>query len=169
MNPSVMLRTALATAVIAVGGATAYAASTAKITPSGVDGVKIGATYTALHQKGLIGKIHHGCELGGPNTRSANLKSPLNGQVNFTLHSPRKVTDITIRGGAKARGRGIGATIAQIKSAFPKAKVDHSTDSTFGLTLVRVPKNGGGKLEFGVSTKTKRATLIGVPFIAFCE
>jgi hypothetical protein len=174
MNPSPRLRTVLSTAaIVAIGAAGASASSlhaaAAKITPSGVDGVKIGATYTALRQKGLIGKIHHGCELGGANTRSANLKSPLKGQVNFTLHSPRKVTDITINGGAKARGVGIGATIAQIKSAFPKAKVDHSTDSTFQLTLVRIPKNGGGKIEFGVSTKTKRTTLIGVPFIAFCE
>jgi hypothetical protein len=140
-----------------------------KITPSGVGAVKLGKTYKQLHDAGLIGKIHHGCELGGANTRSANLKAPLKGQVNFTLHNPRKVTDITVRGGAKARGVGIGATIAQIKSAFPKAKVDHSTDDTFLITLVHIPKNGGGKMVFGVSTKTKRTTLIGVPQIAFCE
>lgn len=174
MNPSPRLRTFLSTAaIVAVGAAGATASSihsaAVKITPSGVGGVKIGKTYTALRRQGLIGKIHHGCELGGANTRSANLKSPLKGQVNFTLHSPRKVTDITINGGARARGVGIGATIAQIKSAFPKAKVDHSTDSTFEITLVRIPKNGGGKLVFGVSTKSKHVTLIGVPFIAFCE
>jgi hypothetical protein len=175
MNPSVSLRTALSTAaVVAIGAAGVATASSlhaaaVKITPSGVGGVKVGKTYTALRQQGLIGKIHHGCELGGPNTRSANLKSPLSGQVNFTLNSPRKVTDISIRGGAKARGVGIGATIAQIKSAFPKAKVDHSTDSTFQLTFVRIPKNGGGKIEFGVSTKTHKTELIGVPLIAVCE
>jgi hypothetical protein len=39
----------------------------------------------------------------------------------------------------------------------------------FRLTLVRVPKNGGGRIMFGVSTRTKRTTLIGVPLIAFCE
>jgi hypothetical protein len=170
MNPSKRLLTI--TAVAALGTSTAFAATEAaapKITASGVGGVKIGKTYKQLHDAGLIGKIHHGCELGGPNTRSANLKAPLKGQVNFTLKSPRKVTDITIRGGAKARGVGIGATIAGIKSKFPKAKVDHSTDHTFELTLVRIPKSGGGKLMFGVSTKTKRVTLIGVPAIGFCE
>src|SRR3954466_15512612 len=174
MNSSLRLRTVLSTAAIVAlgaGGATAASlhSAAAKITPSGVGGVKIGKTYKALHAAGLIGKIHHGCELGGANTRSANLKAPLKGQVNFTLHAPRKVTDITIRAGAKARGVGIGATIAQIKSKFPKAKVDHSTDHTFELTLVRIPKNGGGKMIFGVSTKSKRVTVIGVPFIAFCE
>jgi hypothetical protein len=174
MSPSPRLRIALSTAAIVATGAAGATASSlhsaaAKITPSGADGVKIGATYTSLRQKGLVGKIHHGCELGGANTRSANLKSPLQGQVNFTLHSPRKVTDITIRGGAKARGVGIGDKISDIKAAFPKAKVDHSTDSTFELTLVRIPKDGGGKLVFGVSTKTKKVTLIGIPFIAFCE
>jgi hypothetical protein len=174
MNPSPRLRTVLSTAaIVAVGAAGATASSlhsaAAKITPSGVGGVKIGKTYKALHNAGLIGKIHHGCELGGANTRSAKLKAPLKGQVNFTLKSPRKVTDITINGGAKARGVGIGDKIADIKAAFPKAKVDHSTDHTFLLTLVHIPKNGGGKMIFGVSTKTKRVTTMGVPFIAFCE
>jgi hypothetical protein len=170
MNPSKRVLTL--TAVAAISTTTAFAATQAaapKITSKGVGGVKLGATYKQLHDAGLIGKIHHGCELGGPNTRSANLKAPLKGQVNFTLKAPRKVTDITINGGAKARGVGIGATIARIKSKFPKAKVDHSTDDTFELTLVRIPKNGGGKIMFGVSTKTKKTTVIGVPAIGFCE
>jgi hypothetical protein len=64
---------------------------------------------------------------------------------------------------------GIGATIAAIKAAYPKVTVDHSTDGTFELTMVRVPRARGGRLEFGVNTKTKKVTLIGVPFIAFCE
>jgi hypothetical protein len=170
MNPYKRILTV--TAVAAIGTTTAFAATQAaapKITSKGVGGVKLGATYKHLHDAGLIGKIHHGCELGGPNTRSANLKAPLKGQVNFTLKAPRKVTDITINGGAKARGVGIGATIARIKSKFPKAKVDHSTDDTFELTLVRIPKSGGGKIMFGVSTKTKKTTVIGVPAIGFCE
>src|SRR3954454_706697 len=174
MNPSPRLRTVLSpAAIVAVGAAGATASSlqsaAVKITPSGAGGVKLGKTYKSLHDAGLIGKIHHGCELGGANTRSANLKAPLKGQVNFTLKSPRKVTDVTIRGGATARGVGVGDKIADIKAAFPKAKVDHSTDHTFELTLVHIPKNGGGKMVFGVSTKSKRVTLIGVPFIAFCE
>ena len=150
--------------------AIALAASPPKhITPAGVGQVKLGKTYRQLHNKHLIGSIRHGCELGGPNTRTARLRAPLKGSVNFTLTTPRKVTDITIRGGATARGVGIGATIAQIKAKFPKAKVDHSTDQTFLLTLVKVPKSGGGRLMFAVSTKTHKTTLIGVPIIAFCE
>src|SRR3982750_86953 len=135
-----------AVVAVAVAGTALAASGNPKITASGVGAVQLGKTYKSLHDAGLIGKIHHGCELGGANTRSANLKAPLKGQVNFTLHAPRKVTDITIRAGAKARGVGIGATIAQIKSKFPKAKVDHSTDHTFELTLVRIPKSGGGKI-----------------------
>ena len=139
------------------------------ITPSGVGGVKLGKTYKQLRQQGLVKRIRKGCELGGPNTRSAGLRAPLRGQVNFTLNSPRKVTDITVVGGAKARGVGIGAKIPAIKAAYPQAKVDHRTDRVFQLTLVKIPKNGGGKLQFGVSTITKRVTVIGIPFIAFCE
>lgn len=169
-----MVAAAAGVATLAIGGAvapahTGSAAAAKKITAAGVGGVKVGKTFKALRDKGLIGPLRKGCELGGPNTRSAKLLPPLKGSVNFTLKAPRKVTDITVRGGAKARGVGIGATIAQIKAAFPKAKVDHSTDSVFAVTLVKIPKAGGGRITFAVSVKTKHVTLIGVPIIAFCE
>jgi hypothetical protein len=167
-----------ATAAVVAAGAVAIAtaapgesgsAAAKKITGAGVDGVKLGMTHAELRAQGLVGKIRRGCELGGPTTRSARLLAPLSGQVNYTLVKPRKVVDITIRGGAKARGVGIGAKIPAIKAAFPKAKVDHSTDDVFQVTLVKIPKNGGGRIQFGVSTQTKRTTVIGVPRIAFCE
>jgi hypothetical protein len=160
---------ALGAGIAVAPAATEYGATPAAITPSGVDGIKVGSRYTKLRTKNLIGKIRPGCELGGPNTRSAPLKSPLKGQVNFTLNSPRKVTDITVTGGATAKGVGIGATIPDIQAAYPKAKVDHNTDETFGVTLVTVPKSGGGKITFAVDTRTDKVTTIGVPFIAFCE
>ena len=168
-----------AAAAIAAGGALVIGSSAAqgpsgqaaakRITAAGVDGVKLGMTHARLRQLGLVGPIRKGCELGGPNTRSARLRAPLTGQVNYTLTTPRRVTDITIRGGATARGVGIGAKIPAIKAAFPKAIVDHTTDRIFRLTLVRIPKSGGGRITFGVSTVTKRTTIIGVPRIAFCE
>jgi hypothetical protein len=86
----------------------AHAAAKA-ITAKGVGGVRIGMRYTTLLKRGLIGHIRPGCELGGPSTRSAPLRSGVKGTVNFTLTSPRRVTDITVRGGAAARGVGIGA------------------------------------------------------------
>ena len=89
--------------------------------------------------------------------------------MNFTLSSPRRVDNILIRGGAKARGVGIGATIPQIKAKFPKAIVDHSTEDVFRITLVRIPRDGGGRIKFAVDVDTHRVTLIGVPIIAFCE
>jgi hypothetical protein len=159
----------LAAVATAVAPAETAQAPAKKITASGVGAVKLGKTHQALRQAGLVGKIRPGCELGGPNTRSARLLAPLKGSVDYTSSPPRRVRSIAVRGGAKARGVGIGAKIPRIKAAFPKAKVDHSTDATFGITLVKVPKNGGGRLQFAVSTSTKRTTLIGVPFIAFCE
>jgi hypothetical protein len=145
-----------------------HAAADKKITPKGVDGVRLGRTFGAIRHDGLVGPIHPGCELA-PNTRFARLKAPLKGDVDFTLSLPRKVTDITIRGGARARGVGIGSRPRAIRRAYPKAKFDHSTERVFGITLVKVPKNGGGRLQFAVSTQTHKVTLIGVPFIAFCE
>jgi hypothetical protein len=165
------LRRSLALAVVSilVAAGTAFAAA-AVITPVRVDGVHLGDTHADLRARGKVGPIRPGCELA-PNTRSAKLKAPLKGSVNYTLSSPRKVDSITITGGAKARGVGIGSKIPAILAKFPHAKVDHSTEQVFQLTLVRTPKrpHSGGRITFGVSTQTKRTTIIGVPFIAFCE
>ena len=148
----------------------AHDSAAAVITPTRVDGVHLGDTHTDLRSRGKVGPIGPGCEFGGPNTRAAKLRAPLRGQVDYTLHSPRKVTTITITKGAKARGVGIGATIAAIKAKFPHAIVDHGTDQVFQLTSVRTPKRPhGGRIEFGVSTPTHKTTIIGVPNIAFCE
>ena len=163
----------VAIGAVAVGSAAAPPAgdaAAAKITPTRVDGVHLGDTHADLRARGKVGPIKPGCELGGPNTRSAKLKLPLKGGVQYTLSSPRRVDSISITGGAKARGVGIGAKIPAIKAKFPNATVDHSTDQVFLLTLVKTPKRpGGGQITFGVSTQTKRTTIMGVPFIAFCE
>ncbi len=162
----------MAVAAVAIASPpAAHDSAAAVITPPRVDGIHIGDTHQDLRARGKVGPIRPGCELGGPNTRSARLLAPLKGSVNYTLKSPRKVTDITITKGAKARGVGIGATIAAIKAKFPNAKVDHSTDQVFQLTLVTTPKRpqSGGRIMFGVSTQTHRTTNIGVPGIGFCE
>jgi len=157
--------TAVASAGIALSAQTA---SSPKVTPRGVGGVKIGASFAKLHQQHLVGRLQRGCELA-PNTRSARLLAPLKGSVDFTRKNPRRVADVLVRGGATARGVGIGATIADIQNAFPSAIIDHGTEQTFRLTLVKVPRNGGGRIQFAVPLKTHRVSLIGVPFIAFCE
>jgi hypothetical protein len=170
LRPSLVL--ALAATVVAAGaGAVAVAGGpVAKISPVRVDGVHLGDTHADLRARGKVGPIRPGCELGGPNTRSARLRSPLRGSVNYTLSSPRRVDSIAVRGGARAHGVGIGAKIPAIKARFPNATIDHSTDQVFQLTLVKTPKRpNGGQITFGVSTQTKRTTVIGVPFIAFCE
>ena len=172
MSPRTLAGAALAGLAVAAVAAPAHAvpdrAATPKITADGVGKVKLGKRHSVLRAQGLVGPIRPGCELAA-NTRSAKLKPPLKGQVNYTLSSPRKVSDITITGGAKARGVGIGATIPQIKAKFPKAKVDHSTESVFGITLVRIPPDGGGRIKFAVDVNTHKTTSIGVPIIAFCE
>ena len=148
----------------------APAGSSPVIGPKGVGAVKIGKRYETLRRQNLIGKIRHGCELGGPNTRSAKLKSPLSGSVDFTLKSPRKVANVTIfKGAATAKGVGIGATIEDIQAAYPHAKVDHGTDEVFHVTFVTIPKADGGKFQFAVDIDTGKTTAIGVPFIATCE
>jgi hypothetical protein len=160
---------ALAIAPAAARPGNAGSAPAKRITPAGVGQVKLGKTFRQLRDAGLIGRLRPGCELSGPNTRFANLKAPLSGTVDVTRTTPRRAKRVTVRGGAKARGVGIGATISQIQTAFPMAIVDHSTESLFGITLVKIPKEGGGRIQFAVDVDTGKTTLIAVPRLAFCE
>lgn len=159
----------IAAALSGLVTASAQTAAVPQITPKGVGGVTLGASYGKLHRRQLVGRIQKGCELGGPRTRSARLLPPLQGSVDFTLKDPRKVTSVLVRGGASARGVGIGATIADIQAAYPSAIVNHETEQVFRITLVKVPKGGGGRIQFAVDLSTKQVSLIGVPFIPFCE
>jgi hypothetical protein len=108
--------------------ATAAAPGAARITSTGVGGVRLGRTYTSLRRVGLLSKLVPGCELGGPQTRSATLAAPLWGSVDLTLRSPRRVAAILVRGGAAARGVGIGATSRR------SARRSRAPDSTIAAT-----------------------------------
>ena len=168
---TLVLATSALVAVSAAGtGAGAHPGhDDAQLTGKGVGKVKLGKTYTTLRRQGLIGKIQRGCELGGGNTRSAKLKRPLTGQVDFTLRSPRKVASITVTGGATARGIGVGSTLEELQAEFPAATVNHDTDEVFGVSRVTVPKSEGGKFEFAVGTQSNTVELIGIPRLSFCE
>jgi hypothetical protein len=165
-----MRRTLIAAAVVvAMLAVPASAAAPQKITRNGVGQVELGMTFRQLRDDGLVGRLRPGCELGGPNTRSARLRSPLRGVVDFTQTNPRRVTNITILRGARARGVKVGDRIREIKDAYPKAKVNRQTEDVFGVWLVRVPRGGGGRITFSVPVDTKRIDRIGVPFIPFCD
>ena len=164
-GPARALLAVIASALI--GGAVAYAAAPA-ITADGAGDVELGAKAFDLRQAGLIGQVRHGCELA-PHTRAAKLKPPLEGQVNFTLTMPRLADNISITGGAKASGVGVGSRKHDIRAAFPHVNFDHNTDDVFGITLAKIPRRDGGKFQFATDIATKKVTLIGVPFIAFCE
>ena len=59
--------------------------------------------------------------------------------------------------------------IAAVKRAFPMAVFDHSTEPMFEITLVKVPRRTGWRLQFALDVKTGRVTLIGLPTIQFCD
>lgn len=140
-----------------------------QISDAGVGRVKLGRTYAALRDARLLGPVEPGCELAGPGARSAPLRPPLEGTVDLTEASPRKVRTVVIRGGAAARGVSIGSKAEAIGAVFPRARADHATDAVFGITIHRVPKAGGGRLEFAVDADSERVTMIAVPAVPFCE
>lgn len=164
-----VLLVAVAVAAPAPAMQSGSASAVKRITSEGVGRVELGKTHASLKRAGLLGRQVKGCELAGPGMRAARLRRPLEGAVQLTRRDPRRVRSIIVNGGGAARGVGIGAKAADIRSAFPKARFDKSTADVFGITLVRVPKDGGGRLQFGISVKTDKVTLIGIPFIAFCE
>jgi hypothetical protein len=161
------ITTAAAVTLLALGPAAAIAAAPQKITPAGVGQVKLGMTFSQLRQQHLIGKLHKGtCDAAGPNASPfAKLRSPLKGIADFTKTVPHKLTDVSVRGGAKARGVGVGDSLAKVKSRFPKRKIVHD----IGLIFVNVPNTAHIKEQLILDESTKKVTVVGVPFVALCE
>ena len=144
LRPSLLL--ALAAAAIAAGALAivspaappAGGAATAKITPVRVDGVHLGDTHSDLRSRGKVGKIRPGCELGGPNTRSARLLAPLKGSVNYTLSSPRRVDTGSTTGIVPAVAADDGVVAVTYYRAGPDtAQTVLATSSDGGRTFRR--------------------------------
>ena len=132
--------------------------------------VKLGATHSLAARAGPGRRPAARAASSAAPTRARRASSRRSrARVDYSLTNPRKVQAITIRGGAKAKGVGIGATIPQIKAKFPHAKVDHSLEDIGLFTIVRIPKRDGGRIMFGVDPGTEKTTPIGVPNIPICE
>jgi hypothetical protein len=138
------------------------------ITAKGVGKVKLGKTYKSLRRAKLIGKIGPGCELEGPRARTAKLRAPLEGSVDFSRGKARRVNHITVLGGAAARGVRVGDNQEDVLVEFPEAEVDRSTRDRFGVTIIRVPKSGGGRMEFVIG-RGAAVMSINLPGASFCE
>ncbi len=164
-----LLAAALLAGAAAPSPAPAISLDITPVTPAGVGAVRLGATYARLRAAHRLGPARPGCELAGPQARSARLEPPLQGSVELTTSAPRRVATIAITRGATAHGVGIGATASEIRRSFPQARFDHSTDAMFGVTVVSARRRDVGRLQFALSTASRRVTEIGVPAIPFCE
>ena len=156
-------------AVVAVAPAAPARTAAVEVTRTGAGKVRLGRTYRRLRDAKAIWRIRPGCEPAGPSSRSAALRRPLRGSVEFTQTSPRRAAFITIRAGARARGIGVGSTLKALRKAFPKARIDRRTEEIFRFTTVHIPRRGGGRFDFAVSLATKRVTEIGIPGLFLCD
>jgi hypothetical protein len=148
----------------------AVAATPAKLTSRGVDGVKLGAKHSVLRDRGLLGRKTPGCEFDGPDARAAKLRiDGVKGIANLTQDAPRRVDNVQLRAGARAKGVGFGDRRADVKAAFPHVRFIKETEEPFGITVAEIPARDGGPFQMGIDVDTKRITAMGVPFILFCE
>ena len=172
MRTTHLRRRLVGAAVLASAGALAVqaiAATPDTVTRRGVDGVKLGAKWRVLHERDLVARKRPGCELDGPKARSARLRIRARGFVNLTKSRPRRVDNIQLRSGAQAKGVGFGDTRADIEAAFPNAEFIDGAEEQFGITIAQIPESDGGPFQFGIDTTSKAITLMGVPFLSFCE
>jgi hypothetical protein len=172
------LRLLAVTAVLAAAGASGAVAASAQvadpaavtITARGAGGVTLGKRHAVLREQDRVGRLRPGCELAGPGTHGARLRRPLRGVVDYRRSSPPRVRSLTVTGGsASAKGVRIGSTLADVRAAFPHARVDRGPEETFGWALVSVPRRDGGRMAFAVDADSGRVSAIGVPVIATCE
>jgi hypothetical protein len=87
------MRTLLAATVLLTLGLAAAAPATTssavRFTGKRAGDVRIGDTFRKLRDAGRLGPIKPGCELAGPDVRSARLKAPLRGFADLTTTTPR--------------------------------------------------------------------------------
>jgi hypothetical protein len=168
MNARRLLVPVVVVCVAATG--TAEAAAVKRITATRVGAVHLHERFAKLRAEGRVGKLRTECELSGTNSKGAALKAPLRGSVGLSAGPVRRVRVITVTSrNAKARGIGVGSTRHAVRTAFPKARFDHSSDAVFGITIVKIPRSEGGPWQLGVDTATHKVTVIGVPTLSFCD
>lgn len=154
-------------ALAAAAPAETSRAADPRITPKRVGKVRLGMTAAELRARGLIGRLKPACELEGPDARFAPLKGPVRGTVEFTQTTPRRAQFVHVRNRrARARGVRVGDRLADITAAFPKRKV---IPTPFGVTRVKIPKRGGGRMDFVIRDATNRIAQISIPRMKVCD
>jgi|SRR4051812_6896944 len=157
-----------ATAVSALGSSAAKPALR-PATPKGIGPYKIGDTIGSLSKRGLIKKLHPGCELD-PGQRYANLKAPLRGIAIFG-HGGKRITALSSTAGWEtAAGVHVGMPVGKARAAYPGATyIKPKDNSPFFLGFLFVPNSQKTKMAFIVNPDTQTVVQIGIPSLSLCE
>jgi hypothetical protein len=151
---------------------TARPAATRVLTEHGVDGLRLGRTRMAIRTRGLIGRIHQGCELASPRPTVASLRPPLVGAATFGGSGPgSRLTALSIRAGAVTdHGIAIGSSTGQVLRAYPNARVRNSAPSSpIQFNAVVVKRAGKPRIWFMLDHRGGHVRSFEAPQPQICE
>ena len=110
--------------------------------------------------------------LNGEIDQQKQLLARLREELSKAAHEAAQAASAELEAHAAERRRAlheVGDRLRAVKRAFPKVKLDKSTAQMFGIFVARVPKGGGGRMEFAIDEQSRRVTTIAIPGLAFCE
>ena len=143
------------------------------LTSDGLPGVQVGMTEEEAFASGLVDAFGPSCqELAGPDSRSADLKAPVEGDV-FVFDgaverlSIKSANVVTEPGGVRV-GDDVDAAVAAFEAADLDVGLRES--EAFATTFVDV-RDHAGEFVFMLSTDPEADTIatIGAPSIFLCE
>ena len=170
-RPAVVAALFAALACLPAAG-TARPAATRVLSEHGVDGLRLGRTRMAIRTRGLIGRIHQGCELASPRPTVASLRPPLVGAATFGGSGPgSRLTALSVRAGAVTdHGIAIGSSAGRVLHAYPNARVRNSAPSSpIQFNAVVVKRTGKPRIWFMLDRRGGHVRSFEVPQPQICE
>lgn len=177
---SVLLGIAVAASIAGIGSSRPAAdtlplrshSTAAVLTERGVGGLRLGRSLAAIRRDRLIGPVSPGCELASPRPFGARIRAPLAGFATFDGRAATsRLVALSITGGARtSRGVTIGTSAANVRHAYPGARVENSgPPNPIQFNAIVVSRAGRDRIWFFLDRRGGRVRSIDLPSAQFCE